>query len=233
MTRSGLCFDATGTLIEMTASVGETYAEIALAHGVKLPAWRLDDAFRRVLRSAPAMSCTGSTFCQRQARAFEWWSERIRQTFQAADSTIRFDDFAAFARALFESYREPSRWRPRPFVTETLERLIHRGHRMAIVSNFDYRLPFILEGLDLKRFFPFTLIPADSGMRKPDPQLFALAAQHFECAAQSLVYIGDDAQEVLAAIRSAGPKVIDIGALTSFDELPECIDAAAILSPLI
>ena len=53
MSRAGLCFDATGTLIEMTASVGEVYHQVAHTFGVDLPADQLDDAFRRVMRDAP------------------------------------------------------------------------------------------------------------------------------------------------------------------------------------
>ena len=88
MTRAGLCFDATGTLIEMTASVGEVYAEIAQAFGVELPAWRLDDAFRRVMRDAPPRGVEGETTKERRLCEMAWWSERIRQTFQATDRSV-------------------------------------------------------------------------------------------------------------------------------------------------
>ena len=48
-------FDAVGTLIELREPVGETYARMARPFGVALPAWRVDDAFRRILKRAPPL----------------------------------------------------------------------------------------------------------------------------------------------------------------------------------
>ncbi|MEE8165778.1 MAG: HAD family hydrolase, partial [Myxococcota bacterium] len=135
MKRPGLCLDATGTLIEASETVGEVYHQIAMEFGVELPAWRLDDAFRRVLRRAPPRGTDGNTFEERRQGEVEWWTERIRQTFQATDSTARFDDFGAFAAALFDSYRQPGRWRPRTEVVATLRELAQRGFSMVVVSN--------------------------------------------------------------------------------------------------
>ena len=52
---SVVLFDAAGTLFELRRSVGETYSAAAARHGVSLPAWRLDDAFQRVMRRASPM----------------------------------------------------------------------------------------------------------------------------------------------------------------------------------
>ena len=60
MSLAGLCFDATGTLIETAEPVGEVYRRVALQHGIDLPAWRLQDAFARVLRHAPERGTQGN-----------------------------------------------------------------------------------------------------------------------------------------------------------------------------
>lgn len=229
MTLPALCFDATGTLIEMTATVGDVYGEIARNFGVDLPGWRLDDAFRRVMRHAPARGIHGDSPAIRREQEIAWWTERIRQTFQATDSTVRFENFASFAEALFETYRGPYRWQPRNGVVSTLETLTAGGYPMVVISNFDHRLPDILQGLDLESFFRSILIPSEIGARKPDRSLFELAAERLERPLTDLVYVGDDDSETLAEIRSHGLHVVDIESLQSFSMLPEWLASAATL----
>ncbi len=214
MTRSEttptICFDATGTLIETTQSVGETYRRFALEAGVDLPAWRLDDAFRRILRHAPARGLDGASFEERCAHEVDWWFERIRQTFQATDSTVRFDDFRAFAQALFDFYAGADAWRPRPGIPELLARLRDRGSRLFVVSNFDHRLPQILEAIDLKQFFDDILIPSRAARAKPDRALFEAVGTAVGLPLEALLYVGDDAPEILAEIAAHGLRVLDV-----------------------
>jgi hypothetical protein len=100
--------DAVGTLIHPSEAVGATYARIAREHGVDVPAWRVDDAFRRVLRSAPPMLVADD------AGERAWWRELVRATFRAADQMQRFDDFEACFDALFAHFARPEAWLPRP-----------------------------------------------------------------------------------------------------------------------
>ncbi len=231
MKRAGLCLDATGTLIEANQSVGEVYRQLAMDFGVELPAWRLDDAFRRVLRRAPPRGGDGNTPEERRQGEVEWWTERIRQTFQAADSTAHFEDFGAFAAALFESYRQPGRWRPRAEVVATLRELLAQDFSMLVVSNFDHRLPKILQDLGLDQFFEEILIPAECGWRKPDRSLFELAAERLSAPIESLVYVGDDAPAVLAAIAELGVRVVGVDRLRRFGALPDLLATTATLPP--
>lgn len=205
-----ICFDATGTLIEAIHPVGETYHRFALEFGVDLPAWRLDDAFRRVLRHAPARGLEGKSFEERCAHEVEWWFERIRQTFQATDSTARFDDFRAFAQALFDFYAGAEAWRARPGMPALLARLRDQGARLFVVSNFDHRLAEILEALDLKRFFEDILIPSRAAHAKPDRALFEAVGAAVGRPVEALVYVGDDAPETLTAISAHGLRVLDV-----------------------
>ena len=208
MTRSpGVLFDATGTLIETAAPVGEVYRRVALEFEIDLPAWRLDDAFRRVLQHAPERGLEGSTEAERRAADFDWWAERIRHTFQATDSTVRFADPGAFARALFDAYRAPDAWRLRSGIRALLDRLLSREVPMGVVSNFDHRLPEILEALDLNQFFISIEVPSHCGVTKPGAGIFEAAAATLDRTLSELVYVGDDAPTVLDAIRRLGLRV--------------------------
>lgn len=223
---SVLCFDATGTLIELRESVGELYHRAALSHGVRLPAWRLDDAFRRVLRHAPPLGTEGTDLESRKAGEFAWWSERIRQTFQAADSTVRFEDFATFARELFDSFDSGSAWQIREGIPELLQTLRGRSHRMVVISNFDHRLPKILKELGLEAFFEDVFLPAQVGAAKPARPLFDHAAERLHVPLGQLTYLGDEPAETLEAIARHGLRTLDIRDIESRSPLPEPIESA-------
>lgn len=230
MTVEAVCFDATGTLFVLRESVGTTYARHARAQGVGLPAWRLDDAFARVLRHGPSLSeavvALGPDASRgaREAAERDWWRDRVRQTFQATDSTVRFDDPTAFFEALFAEYGRAEAWQVRPGIPALLERLARRGLALGVVSHFDHRLSNLLEVLGLIDFFSLIEIPSRAGLAKPDPRVFAAAAARWGCALEALAYVGDDPPETLAAIAAHGIAVFDVRAFPDPDAL-----AAAIL----
>jgi len=231
MNLAAICFDATGTLIETAEPVGEVYHRVARKHGVDLPAWRLQDAFGRILRHAPARGLEGETPEARSASETRWWAERIRQTFQATDSTARFDDFPAFATCLFDHYRRPEAWRTRNGVREMLAQLHAGGWPMGITSNFDHRLAKVLQGLELKRFFKCTIIPSTCGAAKPDRRVFERASEELGLPLERLAYVGDDAPETLETIERLGIRVFDVRRIESWQSFADLLDTAATLRP--
>ncbi len=224
--RSGVCFDATGTLFEAAESIGEIYRRVALDFGVDLPAWRLDDAFRRILAQAPPRSPSTASRDERRAAERDWWRERIRQTFQATDSTVRFADFPAFAARLFDAFRRADVWRVRPGIDEVLATLRRAGCPLAVVSNFDHRLLEVLEVLDLKSYFDFVAIPSTLGLAKPARALFSRVGKALDRPLERLVYVGDDDPETLAAIEAHGLRVIDVRRAVAPDALLASLAAA-------
>lgn len=230
MTIHAVCFDATGTLIEIAESVGTVYQRAALAQGVKLAAWRLDDAFARVLSHPPSLaeaSASGANREQREAAEIAWWSDRVRQTFQATDSTVEFADPKAFARSLFELYRRPESWRVRSGARELLAALRQAGLRLGLASNFDHRLPEILKGLDLIGFFEQVAIPSLSGFAKPDPRVFETLAGTLGTRLEEIAYVGDDAPPVLEAIARLGLRVFDVRSVTNLADLADVLQTDA------
>ena len=202
---SAVLFDATGVLIEPAQTIGQTYAEAARDHGVDhLPAWRLEDAFRRVLRHAPprVFPDLAPNAVENAERA--WWRELVRQTFQATDSTVVFDDFTAFFEDLYDRFARPDAWRLRAGALEALRALADRGLALGVVSNFDHRLPDILEGLGIARFLGAVSIPSRCGAAKPDPGAFLTALSLLGARAREAVFVGHDPAEDVAGASGAG-----------------------------
>jgi putative hydrolase of the HAD superfamily len=225
MALRAVLFDAAGTLIRTAEPVGETYAREARARGVELPAWRLEDAFERVLRRAPPMVFPEAPPSRIPVLERQWWRRRVRETLRAADSTVRFADFDAWFEALYRHFARPEAWRDAPGAAEALAALRKRGLATAVVSNFDHRLEPILEGLGLRAQLDAVVRPADAGAVKPDPRIFRRALEHLGTRASEAVYVGDDAEHDVAGARAAGLRAIDVAELATLADLPERLDS--------
>jgi putative hydrolase of the HAD superfamily len=216
-------FDAAGTLIETRSSVGEAYSTIALEHGVDLPAWRLQDAFRRVFPAMPPMCFEPDTRAQIEAQERAWWQEAVRRTLLATDSTVRFADFSAYFDALWRHFAAPTNWQLRPGSAAALRALTDAGLRLGVVSNFDLRLFKILEDLEIQSFFDCTIVPGTHHRAKPDPRVFDPALTSLGASAGEAVYVGDEPAVDGAAASAAGLAFIDVGPLDSLARLTEIL----------
>ena len=214
-----MLFDAAGTLIETREPVGEVYARHGKQHGVEISARRLGDAFARVYTAAPAAVFPGLAGPERTERERAWWRDRVRETFRAADSARPPEDLDALFDSLWRHFSHPDTWCGRPGAAETLVRLRARGLRTGVVSNFDGRLPGILDGLGLLSLLDTVVLPADAGAAKPDPRIFARALEHLGVRPEESVFVGDDAQRDLAGARAAGLQAVDATTLATLADL--------------
>ena len=222
-------FDAAGTLIELREQVGDTYARVAAVHGVKLPAWRLGDAFGRVLRRAPPRAFPDAAAASIPDRERGWWRDLVRSTFLAADSTVRFDDFDAFFAELFSQYDGATLWQLRAGAAETLLALRNAEIRLGVVSNFDQRLHGILDALGIAALLETVVLPADCGCEKPDRRIFEVALDRLGCSAARTVYVGDDTEKDTNGARLAGLVAIDLADLGPLEALPARLQSLATL----
>jgi len=226
-------FDAAGTLIEPAEPVGETYARVFAGHGARIPAWRLEDAFARVMRGAPPLAFPGEPPARVPDLERRWWRDRVRETLRAADSEARLADPDAAFEELFARFARPEAWRLRPGAREALASLRAAGLATAVVSNFDGRLPGILEGLGLgvgarpgsgaapPRLLDAVVLPADAGCAKPDPRIFHRAlARLGGIEPAAALHVGDDPERDLAGARRAGLRAFDVGRVATLAELP-------------
>jgi putative hydrolase of the HAD superfamily len=217
-------FDAAGTLMLPVEPVGATYARLASAHGVTLPPARLEDAFRRVFAAAPPNVHPGWPAAEIAERERAWWRARVRETFRAADADARFTDFDGFFAILFDHYADARAWRLAPGAHEGLAALSALGLRLAVLSNFDQRLPGLLEGLGVAECFACVVLPSDAGAAKPDPAIFAFALTRLGVPAARALYVGDHVEEDLAGARAAGLRALDVASLADLQALPKAID---------
>jgi len=92
---------------------------------------------------------------------------------------------------------------------------------LGVVSNFDRRLPALLEGLGIGACFDAIVLPSDAGVEKPDPRIFAFALERLRVSAAEAVYVGDSPTRDLSGARRAGMRAIDVATLATLAEIPD------------
>jgi putative hydrolase of the HAD superfamily len=88
-------------------------------------------------------------------------------------------------------------------VLEVLEQV--RPHfQLAVISNFDSRLRFILQHLGISNYFSYIFISSELGADKPDPEIFRRALKIMQLNADEVLHVGDDPERDWKAAKAAG-----------------------------
>jgi len=222
-------FDATGTLFEAREPIGETYRRFAAQQSAEISAWRLENAFQRVLGSAPPLCFPDAAPGEVPVLERLWWRDVVRQTLLAADSARRVRDFDACFAALYAHYGRGSAWQLRSHVRACLAALRSQDLRLGVLSNFDMRLPRILEDLEIAHYFTSVTIPATCRQRKPDAAAFRAALDSLGSSPAETIFVGDHPELDLAAARAIGLLAFDASEPAALRELPARIRHPATL----
>jgi putative hydrolase of the HAD superfamily len=182
-------FDAAGTIFESREPIGLSYARIARQFGLDAPEDAVAASFRHAFGSAPGLAF-GLGLRKDEVRRLErrWWRDRVFETFSPLG---KFPDFDAYFDALFAHFADPHSWIADVEAATTLLRLKNDGLKLGVISNFDYRLYRILDGLDLTRFFDSITISSEAGFAKPRREIFDAALAGFGVNASDAIHIGD------------------------------------------
>ncbi|HYK64894.1 MAG TPA: HAD-IA family hydrolase [Patescibacteria group bacterium] len=195
-------FDAAGTLFEPREPIGRSYARIARDFGLDAPEDAVAASFRRAFGAAPGLAF-GPGFRHDELRRMErhWWRDRVADTFAPLG---KFPDFDAYFDALFAYFANPGSWVADLEAAPTLQRLKDDGLKLGVISNFDYRLYRILDGLDLTRFFDSITISSEAGYAKPRRELYDAALARAGVTASDAIHVGDSEHLDLAPAAALG-----------------------------
>jgi putative hydrolase of the HAD superfamily len=195
-------FDAAGTLFEPRNPVGVSYARMAARFGLHADPEAVSAAFHRAFSESPGLAFgLGHSAAELRRLEREWWRKVVGDTFSGLGE---FADFDAFFDALFAFFADPANWRPVPEATAALSRLKNNGLKLGVISNFDYRLYRILEGLGLDRFFDSVTISSEAGFAKPAPQPFRTALARHSVQPSEAIHVGDSKRLDLEGAKAAG-----------------------------
>jgi putative hydrolase of the HAD superfamily len=201
-----IVFDVGGTLLYPAVPVGETYARLARAHGVKLHTEATTTAFREAIKNL-SPRCKGTIPCDGNDRI--WWKQVVTRSMHEnafADPAA----FEAFFEEVYLYFARPEAWGIYPEALEVLEALRDRAVELVVLSNWDARLHAVLDGNSLGEFLPQRFISAELGWEKPDPAIYRHVAEILRVPPSALLSIGDDPRNDVEGPRKAGWQAMQI-----------------------
>lgn len=195
-------FDVGGTLIDPHPSVGAIYERVGRRFGLDVGRDRIESVFRSVFaehvrRSGDAPLALGRD----EPTTHIWWRTLV---FQILDVLGFEGDREGLFEAYFAAFEDPEVWRVHDDVEPTLSALRQRGVRMGIISNWDYRLPPLLERLGLAGYFDEQVISCHEGVAKPSVELYQRALARVDAPPSEVRYVGDHRDLDLEPARAVG-----------------------------
>lgn len=216
-------FDLTGTLIH-TPGLGEIYSEVLGRHGVEVGAERAAALVGEVWRELDcAAHPARDRFAAHPQGARGWWRrllERLCERLEAAPP----DRFAA--AELFERFAGPEAWEVYPEVGGALAELRRMGFALGLISNWDERLPRLLDGLGLAPGLDAVVYSQQVGVEKPHRRIFAAALERLDLPPVRVLHVGDRRRHDVEGARAVGMRALFLdrngagGDLSDLSELP-------------
>jgi len=204
-----ITFDAGNTLLFSDPSPAEIYARELSRHGRTVGAEEVGPVFARAWaemqqRAEPDRDRYSSFPGGERA----WWGEFVREVLRRLDHDAEWEPLLA---DLYAAFSEPGVWKVFPETHATLAEIAHRGIAMAVVSNWDRRLPEILRELGLIERFDAVAISAIEGVEKPSAQIFERALERLNVEASDVIHVGDSPLEDYRGALEAGmtPVLLD------------------------
>jgi len=201
-----ILFDAAGTLFFLTKTVGDHYAYAGSEVGLNLDAQQLERAFHAAWQQMPGRPAINGP---RENDDKGWWRELVGRVFDQVVPSLSELDRDNFFEIAYEHFAEAGVWQLYPEVLEVLEQLRPR-FQLAVVSNFDGRLRFILQHLGISNYFSHIFISSELGTDKPDPEIFRRAVTIMHLKADDVLHVGDDPERDWKAASIAGLSVFEL-----------------------
>jgi putative hydrolase of the HAD superfamily len=183
-------FDAVGTLFRLTKTVGNHYAYVGREVGLDLDAQSLDRAFHAAWKQMPQRAAIDAP---RENDDKAWWRELVDLVLEQVAPSLSELDRDNFFEVAYEHFAEAGVWELYPEVPGVLEQLRPR-FELAVISNFDGRLRFILQHLGISKFFSHIFISSELGADKPDPEIYRRAVRLMKMQPNEVLHVGDDPQ---------------------------------------
>lgn len=195
------------TLVEPTGPVDAVLFDL---YGTLVPEYSKADFYASVAAMAGAVDADGDAF-----RAAWDATARARQTggFTSVEDNVRAicdelglhpddDDIARGLEPRAAMYR---RWfHPRVGAVETLTALRSRGYPIALVSMCAPDTPALWRTTELAALVDATVFSSETGLRKPEPEIYLEATSRLGVAPDRSVYVGDGAYGELTGAAAVG-----------------------------
>jgi len=195
-------FDAGGTLIYCDPSPAEIYATQLSRLGRPVHAEDVGPVFRQAWaemqrRTVPGRDRYNSVPGGERA----WWGEFVQKVLVRLEHDAPWEPLLD---DLYAAFSDEGVWKAFPETAATLSDLTASGVSLAVISNWDRRLPEILRTLNFIDAFDVVTVSAIEGVEKPAPEIFQRTLDRLGVAPASTIHVGDSPLEDYAGAEGAG-----------------------------
>ena len=199
---SAVAFDAGGTMIFCDPSPAEIYATHLSRLGRPVHADDVGPIFRDAWAELQNQTEVGKDrYNSVPGGEKAWWGNFVREVLNRLDHDA---EWQPLLENLYSAFSSADVWKPYPETVETLSRLQRAGVRLAVISNWDRRLPEILEMLDLVRYFETVTVSAIEGVEKPAQEIFSRTVERLGVPPEQTIHVGDSPLEDYRGAEGAG-----------------------------
>jgi putative hydrolase of the HAD superfamily len=193
--------DVNGTLIH-PPRLFDIYTEVLTRHGIDVDPSELEPVVRLVWEELECSVRFGEDrFAAHPEGARGWWgrfADRVCEHLRVAQPS-------RFAKSeLYDRFARAEAWEIYPEVPRVLDQLAASGVRLAVVSNWDERLPELLDDLGLAASFEAIVYSAAVGAEKPHPAIFQRALELLGEPPSLALHVGDRRRQDVEGAQAVG-----------------------------
>ncbi len=221
--------DITGTLIHCPR-LAEIYSSVLARHGTQIPASKLETLIPTVWEEMDCRVEGGvDRFGAHREGASGWWYDYLQRICDLSE----LEHPGPFAAAeLFDRFAHADSWEIYPDVEPALERMEAMGLRLAALSNWDTRLPLLLDRLGLAERFESIIYSGEVGYEKPHAAIFDAALEALGLRASAVVHIGDRAIDDVEGAVTVGLRALLLDRTKDEGDVVDLIAATERLRPV-
>lgn len=185
-----ITFDITDTLLKYKRPPGIEYAATATALG--LPNVDPDKIAAQFSSNFRQMENDYPNFGRNKISWETWWEKLIFNIFKSAGTTFGEKDIRRLTSELIDKYETDECWELQDGAVELIEKIKDNDKIVAVVSNFDPRLKYLVKNMKLPEF-DFLVGSYEVGAAKPDLRIFDVAIKlaNFRAMPEEALHIGN------------------------------------------
>ncbi|NOZ78233.1 MAG: HAD-IA family hydrolase [Acidobacteria bacterium] len=202
-------FDAGNTLLSADPPPPVIYADVLSRLGRPVSPQQVGPIFAEVWAEAQLKTPPGTDrYAVTPGGERAWWGAFVQEVLARLGHDA---DWMEALDTLYEEFTRPEVWEVFPDVLGTLDRLKRDGYLLGLISNWDSRLPVLLEKLGLASFFDAISVSSLEGVEKPAAGIFLRTLDKLGVDPVEVVHVGDSPLEDYEGARRVGltPVLID------------------------
>lgn len=197
-----ITLDATGTIFKFVEPPPLVYSRLASHHGIQrepeLVAKSFWKSFKTVDKKWPHFGAVSGVSHK------IWWDKVIEGTFEGEDLA----KVSKLSDELFDFYSSKEAYHVFPDFIQFVNKWAETENlALAVLSNYDKRLPEVLQKLNLSQYFETIVTSNEAQISKPSPEFFQYALKQIKCKeikAHQILHIGDDQEKDYKGAKNVG-----------------------------